>query len=127
MAYATLEDVQARYHLPIEESLHALVLARLEDAEDKIRARIPALDDLVLQGRVSEATVIRVTSEAVIRLVRNPDGYVSETDGNYTYQLSQESGSASLTIPKEDWYDLGLRNGIRVRHVLPNLPWEAEL
>lgn len=126
MAYATLEDVQARYHLPIEESLYPLVEARLEDAEGKIRSRIPALDELIAQGRVSEATVVRVTAEAVIRLVRNPDGYVSETDGSYTYQLSYNAGGSDLVIPEEDWFDLGIRKQIRVRHAGPSLPWEAD-
>lgn len=127
MAYATFDDVQARYHLPIDDELKPLVDIRLEDAEAKIRSRIPALDELILQGRVSEATVIRVTAEAVIRLVRNPDGYVSETDGSYTYQLSYGSGTSELTITKEDWRDLGLRRGIGVIHVNLDLPWEAGL
>lgn len=126
MAYATLEDVQARYHLPIEDSLHALVEARLEDAEEKIRNRIPALDDLIEQGRVSRNTVVRVTAEAVIRLVRNPDGYVSETDGSYTYQLSYNAGGSDLVINDDDWYDLGIRKRMSAVHVGPSLPWEAE-
>lgn len=125
MAYATFDDVQARYHLPIEDELRPLVETRLEDAEAKIRTRIPALDELIRQGRVSRETVIRVTAEAVIRLVRNPDGYISETDGSYTYQLSYGSGSSELTITKEDWRDLGVSGGISVLHVGPSLPWEV--
>lgn len=125
MAFATFDDVQARYHLPIDAELRPLVEIRLDDAEAKIRSRIPALDELILQGRVAEATVIRVTAEAVIRLVRNPDGYVSETDGSYTYQLGYGSGTSELTITKEDWRDLGVRRGISVVHVGPELPWEA--
>lgn len=125
MAYATFDDVQARYHLPIEDELRPLVDIRLEDAEAKIRSRIPALDEFIAQGRVSVETVIRITAEAVIRLVRNPDGYVSETDGSYTYQLSYGAGTSELTITKEDWRDLGVRRGVGVMHVLPELPWEA--
>lgn len=125
MAYATFDDVQARYHLPIEDELRPLVETRLEDAEAKIRSRIPALDEMILQGRVSEATVIRVTAEAVIRLVRNPDGYISETDGSYTYQLSYGSGSSELTITRDDWRDLGVSGGVSIIHAGPVLPWEA--
>lgn len=126
MAYATLEDVQARYYLPIEDDLHPLVEARLEDAEHKIRTRIPALDDLVSQGRVSEAVLRRVISDAVIRLIRNPEGYISESDGSYTYQLSHSAGSSDLVIPADDWRDLGVRRGFGVVHPGPVLPWEAE-
>ena len=125
MAYATLEDVQARYHLPIEESLHNLVESRLEDAENKIRVRIPALDERIAQGRVAESTVIRVTADAVIRLLRNPEGFISETDGNYTYQRGQTDGASDLTIPADDWRDLGVRKGMRTIQPSLELPWEA--
>lgn len=127
MAFATFDDVQARYHLPIEEQLHPLVEQRLEDAEQKIRARIPALDEWIAQGRVSEATVVRVTADAVIRLVRNPDGYISETDGNYMYQLAYDGGGSDLVITADEWRDLGLRSGAGVVHVGLELPWEAGL
>lgn len=125
MAYATLEDVQARYHLPIDTEMEPLVLARLQDAEDKIRVRIPDLDERVDRGEISQNTVIRVTADAVIRLVRNPDGYISETDGNYTYQLSYDGGGSDLTITPAEWRDLGIRKGIRVLHPSLELPWEA--
>lgn len=127
MAYATLEDVQARYHLPIDESMEALVAARLQDAEDMIRGRIPDLDERIDQGLLPANTVIRVISDAVIRLVRNPDGYISETDGNYTYQLSFDGGGSDLTITPSEWWDLGLRNKVRVVHVGLELPWESGL
>ena len=125
MAYAELADVQARYHLPIDSSMEPLVLARLQDAEDKIRIRIPDLDERVDQGTISKNTVVRVTADAVIRLVRNPDGYISETDGNYTYQLSFDGGGSDLTITPAEWRDLGIRKGIRVIQPTQELPWEA--
>ena len=125
MAYAELADVQARYHLPIDSSMEPLVLARLQDAEDKIRIRIPDLDERVDQGIISKNTVVRVTADAVIRLVRNPDGYISETDGNYTYQLSFDGGGSDLTISPAEWRDLGIRKGIRVIQPTQELPWEA--
>lgn len=125
MAYAELADVQARYHLPIDSSMEPLVLARLQDAEDKIRIRIPDLDERVDQGTIAKNTVVRVTADAVIRLVRNPDGYISETDGNYTYQLSFDGGGSDLTISPAEWRDLGIRKGIRVIQPTQELPWEA--
>ena len=127
MAYAQFEDVQARYHLPIEDAMRPLVEARLEDAEQKIRVRIPALDDWIDQGRVALSTVIRVCADAVIRLVRNPDGYISETDGSYTYQMAWDSGGSDLRITPDEWRDLGIGSGIRVVHVGLQLPWEAGL
>lgn len=124
--YATFEDVEARFHLPIEDELQSLVEERLEDAEDIIRGRIPDLDDQIISGDIRQRTVVRITADAVIRLLNNPDGFSSETDGNYTYMRDQDSTDGRLTILPEDWIDLGVRSGIYVIQPGPKLPWEVE-
>jgi Phage protein Gp19/Gp15/Gp42 len=43
----------------------------------------------------------------VLRLVRNPEGYLSETDGDYTYMLRQDLASGKLDLLPEDWETLG--------------------
>ena len=52
--------------------------------------------------------VKQVEAEAVLRLVRNPDGYISESDGTYGYQFSRELASGKLQILPEDWAVLGI-------------------
>jgi Phage protein Gp19/Gp15/Gp42 len=61
----------------------------------------------------------------VLRLVRNPEGYLSETDGDYTYMLRQDLASGKLDLLPEDWETLGrlrrdrlLRIVTRVRSLL---------
>lgn len=121
MAYATFEDVEVRFFRELAPEERPLVEARLDDAERKIRARIPDLDDRAALDPNFQATVVAVTADAVIRLVRNPEGYVQETDGNYTYMLSQSGATGSLSILPEEWADLGVRKQVSVFHVAPRL------
>ena len=47
-------------------------------------------------------------SDVVLRLVRNPEGYFSETDGDDTYMLRQDLASGKLELLPEDWETLGV-------------------
>lgn len=112
MAYATPADVEARLGRDLDADETALVSTRLEDAELLIKMRIPDLDQRIIDGLISEAAVVMVESEMVLRLIRNPDGYQSETDGNYTYQLRSDVSSGLLEVLPSEWNLLGLRGGV---------------
>ena len=73
--------------------------------------RIPDLADKITAGDVDEADVIQVEADAVLRLVRNPDGYLSETDGNYTYMFRQDLANGKLEILAVEWETLGVVTG----------------
>lgn len=122
MAYATFEDVQLRFFRELTPEERPLVEQRLQDVENRIRRRVRDLDARVMDDPGYEDIVRQVCADAVIRLVRNPEGYIQETDGNYTYQLSQASADGRLTILPEEWADLGVRKGIGVVHNIPRLP-----
>jgi hypothetical protein len=112
MAYATPEDVEARLGRPLDEWETQVVSTRLNDAELILRSRIPDLDERVADGRILEAAVVMVEAEMVMRLVRNPEGYTAETDGNYSYQINQSVASGLLSVLPSEWNLLGLRGGI---------------
>lgn len=122
MSFASIEDVEVRFFRDLTPEERPLVEARLEDAEQKLRARIPDLDSRVENDPVFASVVVRVCADAVIRLVRNPEGYVQETDGNYTYMLSQAHADGRLSFTPDEWLDLGVRSGAGVIHVMPRLP-----
>lgn len=108
MAHASIADVTVRWgRVPSAEESAALAV-RLEDVERIILRRIPDLEDLLLSGDILEEDLIQVESDAVLRLMRNPDGFVSETDGNYTYQLSQQTAAGRLELLPEEWELLGV-------------------
>ena len=122
MRYASLEDVEVRFFRPLTEEERPLVEARVRDAEDKIRLRIPDIDARVVERPELADVIARICADAVIRLVRNPEGYVQETDGNYTYMLAQSHADGKLSITPDEWEDLGIRSGVGIFHVVPQLP-----
>lgn len=131
MAYASVEDVEARLGRDLEASESQIVTTRLNDIELMIRHRVPDLDTKVATGVIDPALVVMVECDAILRLVRNPDGFTAETDGNYSYQISKEVASGKLDILPAEWALLGVRNGaFTIRPSLAPLygdchyPWE---
>jgi hypothetical protein len=111
MAYATVADVEARLGRSLDSSEQTIVNTRLNDVELLIRNKIPDLDAKISAGTIDVEAVIMIESESVLRLVRNPDGYTAETDGNYSYQISVKVASGRLDILPEEWALLGFRSG----------------
>lgn len=103
MAYATVDDVQDRYHQPLDEALQVVVGTRLADAELLIRNKIPDLDDRVTASQTYHDIVVMVEADMVLRLVRNPDGYSQESDGNYSYAIYQNVASGRLEVLDSEW------------------------
>lgn len=131
MAYATVADVEARLGRTLDPSEAQIVETRLNDVELMIRHRIPDLDAKVTSGEIDEQLLIMIECEAVLRLIRNPEGYTAETDGNYSYQISTQVASGRLDILPGEWAMLGVRNGVfTIRPSLAPLysdcsyPWE---
>lgn len=117
MAYATHEDVQARYEQDLDPRLEAIVDVRLGDAERLIRHRIKDLDDRIALDP-AELTYLdveivkQVEADMILRLIRNPDGYSQESDGNYSYAIYQAVASGRLEVSDQEWDLLGLGTGL---------------
>lgn len=112
MAYATPQDVEVRLGRTLEEAEAASVAQRLEDAELLIRTRITDLDSKVAAGTILADAVVLVECEMVLRLIRNPEGYTQESDGNYSYSINAEVSSGKLSILGNEWSLLGIRGGV---------------
>lgn len=117
--YAQPSDVTDRWGRQPSPEEASLIAKRLEDVERKIRRRIPDLDDQIVNGDIAVEDLIQVEADAVLRLVRNPDGYLSESDGDYTYMLQQGTASGQLTITPEEWEMLGIVRS-RMSILVPN-------
>ena len=125
MAYASSADVAVRWARTPSDEETALITVRLDDAERLIRKRIPDLDDLISDGVIDIADVVQVESEAVLRVIRNPEGFVSETDGNYTYQLAHTTAAARLEIMPDEWKLLGVVVKGGMFTLVPDFPGEV--
>lgn len=107
MAYASSSDVQARLGRDLGDEEKSLVEIRLEDVERMIRRRIKDLDNKLDVGAINEDDVIQVEADSVVRFLRNPEGYISETDGDYSYARNIELSAGRLIILPEEWRAIG--------------------
>lgn len=119
MAYATAQDVVTLWAKEPEPEVMALIGRRLEQVERMIRRRITNLDTRVDESDTFRADLIDIEADAVLRLVRNPEGYLSETDGTYTYQLQSDLTTGRLQILDEEWTILGVYRLSRMSMITP--------
>jgi hypothetical protein len=112
MAYATPTDIADRLGRELDETEARIVDARLGDAELLIKSRVKDLNVQVSAGTIDQAVVVMVESDAVLRLIRNPEGYTTETDGNYSYAIDQSVATGRLRILDEEWALLGVRASV---------------
>lgn len=95
---AVVGDVAAQ--LPgMTPAQEALTGALLRAASKMIRARVPAVDDLIAAGRLDPDLVALAAANMVLRVLRNPGGLRSETVGPFsrTYDTSSAAGLLALT------------------------------
>ncbi|BBC53821.1 putative portal protein [Mycobacterium phage PP] len=109
MAIATPTDVENRWVRELSEEETTLVSTRLDDAERMLKRRVGDLQAKITSGDLDEADVKQVEAEMVLRLLRNPEGFTSETDGQYTYMLHQQLASGKLEVTDDEWEALGIR------------------
>ena len=124
MAYAQLSDVQARLGRPLTDDEKTQAETLLDDVELEIRSRIPDLDDKVTAGDIPEDVVIRVEASAVRRVIKNPDGYTGESDGDYSYQINYQLASGELEITEKEWGLLGVSRGMFLINLKVPTPFE---
>ncbi|MFL1441823.1 Gp19/Gp15/Gp42 family protein [Nocardiopsis protaetiae] len=110
MAYATVEDVQARLNRPLTDEEEGMAETLLGDVEAILRSRIPDLDERA-ENPDYLALVVQVEANAVLRVIRNPDGFRQETDGNYSYTVSAAVASGHLFVMDSEWALLGVTKG----------------
>ncbi|UTT48925.1 Gp19/Gp15/Gp42 family protein [Rhodococcus gordoniae] len=120
MAHATAEDVQALLGRKLTPEETVMVERRLVQVERMIVRRIPDLSDRITSGDIDQADVVDIEAEAVLRVVRNPEGLLLENDGSYGYQFDRNTASGRLEILPEEWQALGIRPS-KMHSLVPNL------
>lgn len=100
-AYATLADVQARYDKTIPVSLEPFVQAHLDDANLLLDSLVPTLASRAGTGNVAGLARM-VVVRAVLRVLRNPDGFKGEHAGEYGYYYDQNGSAGRVSFPPED-------------------------
>ncbi|GAA1401992.1 hypothetical protein GCM10009613_61190 [Pseudonocardia kongjuensis] len=92
-----VQDVRDRYHRTIPASRSTYVGTLLSDAEDELLVQVPDLpgrivdlaeDEPLPAGKVPRTRAVRIVCEAVIAVLRNPDGYVTEASARGPFSTS---------------------------------------
>lgn len=122
MAVASVEDVTDR--LPPGEFVDEnYVEQMLADAELLLLSKIPDLLIRIAQNQIDHDVVVMVEANMVLRVVRNPEGFTQETDGNYSYTSNRAVASGLLEVLDSEWSLLGHRSGFKVLSFEPPAPW----
>lgn len=131
VAVATIEDVQARLNRPLDATEVALAETLLDDAEAMIRRRIKDLDERVAADATYRALAVKIEANAVLRVIRNPEGYRQESNGTYSYALSAAVAAGHLFIMDSEWTELGASRAafsiaptVRTAYSTPD-PWRS--
>lgn len=100
-------ELASHYEGDLSDLSTMFVQGRLNEAVDKIESRYGSLvqarlDSGALKPRLYVAIVCRLAT----RVYRNPEGFRSETEGGYQYNLSAAVASGTLWFTDEDVYDL---------------------
>jgi hypothetical protein len=110
MTYTNVSDVEVRYGRTLTITELGQVAAWIEDLEAEILERIPTIEVMILAGRPTIPTIIRVVSQAIIRKLDNPKGLKSRTvaidDYSTTEQPWIEGSAGALDLTDEEWSKL---------------------
>lgn len=121
MAYAAAADVAALTARELSPEETALVERRLEQVERMIRRRVPDLETQIAAGAIAVEDVEQIEADAVLRVLRNPDGLYSETDGTYSYTFDRSAASGKLEVLPSEWELLGVRTN-KMFGIAPAIP-----
>ena len=73
---ATVDDVALRWGHDPSDAESALIELRLADVERMILRKIPDIRLRIAAGDIHFEDVVQVEADAVVRLMRNPEGYI---------------------------------------------------
>jgi hypothetical protein len=122
MALAAITDVEARLGRTVTDEELVLVATLLGDAESMLLTKLPAALTRAATDLPYRATVVAVEAMAVVRVLRNPEGYRFEQTGPFSYSLDSRAAAGFLTILDTEWAQLGHSAGFSIDTVPATVP-----
>jgi hypothetical protein len=111
----TLEDVQARTEFDLTTRFErAFVEVLIADAVALIVDECPTVPSRLASGALSSNNYKRVVSDVVKRIIRNPEGLSSESEGGYSYTANAAAASGTFWLTDRDRRTL---NGVKATNV----------
>ncbi|WP_243063190.1 Gp19/Gp15/Gp42 family protein [Humibacter sp. RRB41] len=96
-------DVAARYEGDLDAFSCTYVSTQVQDAVDYALSRWRAeITSRLASGDLTINLYKRVIADAVLRVIRNPQGFSNENDGGYGYGLRAQVASGNLWFTDDD-------------------------
>lgn len=104
---ATVADVQSRFLRTLTEDEERVATTLLSDAWDDLTTKIPDLEDRITSGDIIlTSKAVRVVSQAVIRVLKNPNARKQESrgldDSQRSWTLDDSVASGELYFTDEE-------------------------
>ncbi|NAE18050.1 Gp19/Gp15/Gp42 family protein [Enterococcus hirae] len=102
---ATVDDVAQAYEADISADGLPRVQGLLEYASARLERLRPALRADLAAGSVDPVLVQAALVQAVLRVLRNPGAYQSQTAGEFSYTLNTRVASGQLAFTDDELAD----------------------
>src|SRR5690606_1410404 len=122
MAIASVEDVHKRLPPGVVVAEDEYIETLLNDAETKIKVKIPDLEQRVADNELSADLVKMIETEMVKRVVMNPECYIQDANVNYSYSISKDVASVLLEVTDVVWAQLGVSTALGILAPKINAP-----
>lgn len=103
MSYTTTTDVEVSFGRSLTSEQSTQATALITRAELIIARRITDLATRITADPALEDVVVMVVSDAVARVLRNPDGVYQEQVDDYSFTRDRDVSSGSLHITDAEW------------------------
>lgn len=116
----TFAIVTQGYKPAVPDSDREFVEDGIDEAELILESYLGPLADWIAAGNSEQRTrrIQRVVTRMVRRVMRNPSGFASETDGDYSYARPSALASGEIFVGAAEWRLLGVRrNGFKTIRV----------
>jgi hypothetical protein len=126
MAITTFADVEDFAKRDIPSSDQTWVEGKIDEAEALIETYVGDIDDwIAVDPDRRESKIILVTCRMVDRVLKNPEGYNTESDGDYSYGRFGALASGEIHVWRADLRILGLGARRRFGSIRLHLPPES--
>lgn len=109
MTVTKFDDVALGAKPPIPSTDEPTVDEYIDEAETILSVRLGDLDAWIAVDPVREARLKTVVKRMVRRVLKNPDGFESESEGDYSYTRSRALRSGEIYVSAADWRILGIK------------------
>lgn len=99
---ATLSDLTARSFRPLTPQEQSVATVLLEDAWDLIVSSVADASDKVAADAAYSGLVVQVQCAMVLRVVKNPDGLLSEQIDDYEYRRDSALSTGALYLSGDE-------------------------